>query len=131
MRITTILTSLCALTLVLPACGGEARKPDAKPAAPKAATVDTKKLEAAKPEPKPEPSATPGQPAEKAPPPDPSVEKIQTAVKVAREISADPEHADDVLARHGLDRDKLDALMFEIAADPELTDAYMAARRAS
>lgn len=127
MRITTILTSLCALALVLPACdGGDAPAPT-KPGVKKV-SIDTKALEAARPEPRLDPPPT-EKPAE--PQPDPNADKIKVAVTVAREISADPEHADDVLARHGLDRHKLDAMMFEIAADPALTDAYMAARRAS
>lgn len=56
--------------------------------------------------------------------------KVQIAAAVAREISAAPEQADEVLRKHGLDRDRLDAIMFEIAGDPEMTKAYMAARRA-
>lgn len=129
MRITTILPGLFALALVLPACGDAPApaRPAAKPEV-KQVTLDSKALEAATSPPKAEPP-----PPEKPPEPavDPNAEKIKAAVTVAREISADPEHADDVLARHGLDRRKLDAMMFEIAADPALTDAYMAARRAS
>lgn len=113
---------LCALALVLPACGGEAKKTETK-------STKTAKVEAKAPataETKPE---APAPEKTEASAPDPNAEKIKIAATVAREIAADPEHADEVLTRHGLDRAKLDAMMFEIAADPSLTEAYMAARR--
>ena len=55
--------------------------------------------------------------------------KVQLAAVLAREISAAPERSSKILRSHGLDRNKLDTLMFEIAGDPELTRAYLAARR--
>lgn len=110
------------LAALLPTCGG------APQPAPTAAKTPAP---APEPVPEPEPVVEP----EPVKPPDPPTEvaatKVKAAVAVAREISADPEHADEILARHGLDREKLDAMMYEIAADPALTDAYMAARRAS
>jgi len=77
-------------------------------------------------DPVPPPAA---QPEDQAPAPDSPQGKVQLAAVVAREISAAPELADDILERHNLDRDKFDAMIFEIAADPALTKAYMAARR--
>ena len=75
---------------------------------------------------------TPPVTADKGPPAADSPEgKVLLAATVAREISGAPDRADEILGKHGLDRDRLDALMFEIAADPSLTSAYMAARRTS
>lgn len=109
---------LSVLALTLAACGGEAK------------TVEQKTTKTVKIEDTPAPEAKPDAPETiEAPAPDPNAEKVRTAAIVAREIAADPEHADEVLTRHGLDRDKLDAMMFEIAADPALTEAYMTARR--
>ena len=98
------------------------------------------------------PAAEPAkaQPKEKAPggggsdevadaePPEPDAEpedefagydpRVVKAAQVAREIATAPETADDVLAKQDLDRDKLDALMYEIASDPDLTEQYRIAR---
>jgi hypothetical protein len=77
-------------------------------------------------------TATPPVTADKGPPAADSPEgKVLLAATVAREISGAPDRADEILGKHGLDRDRLDALMFEIASDPTLTSAYMAARRTS
>lgn len=57
--------------------------------------------------------------------------KVQKAVQIAREIELDPSSADQVLAKHELDREGLDALMYEIARNPELSKAYRDARMAS
>jgi hypothetical protein len=54
--------------------------------------------------------------------------RVAQAAKVAREIASDPKAADDVLAKENLDREKLDALMYEIASDPDLTEQYRIAR---
>ena len=118
---------LGALALALPACGGDGKKTEVA----KTTKVETKTTTVTKTEtPKPEVKADePAPKPEEAPKPDPGSEKVQIAATVAKEIAADPEHADDVLAKHGLDRSKLEAMMFEIAADPALTEAYMAARR--
>ena len=118
---------LGALALALPACGGDGKKTEVA----KTTKVETKTTTVTKTEtPKPEVKAEDEAPKpETAPKPDPGSEKVQIAATVAKEIAADPEHADDVLAKHGLDRAKLEAMMFEIAADPALTEAYMAARR--
>lgn len=123
-----VAAALCAAALALPACGGEGKKTEVT----KTTKVETKTTTVTKTEPKPEVKAD--EPAPKPEEPvkaDPAQEKVQIAAAVAKEIAADPEHADDVLTKHGLDRAKLDAMMFEIAADPALTEAYMAARKTS
>ncbi|GEM_PF-2821863 len=55
-------------------------------------------------------------------------DKAKTAATVANEIAGNPADADAILAKHDMDREKLDALMYEIARDPELTKAYAQAR---
>lgn len=57
--------------------------------------------------------------------------KAKIAAEVAVEISRTPEQADAILARHGMDRESLEALIFEIAKDPKLREAYNHARQAS
>jgi hypothetical protein len=54
--------------------------------------------------------------------------KVAKAVSIAREIEADPSKAEDVLGKYELDREGLDALMYEIARSPDLAKAYAAAR---
>ena len=121
-------STLAAVVLfALPACGGDAAKTDTKT---KTVTKTDVKADAPKPDIKPE-VATPEKPADMAPPVNPADEKVQLAATVAKEISGAPDKADEILGKHGLDRDKLDAMMFEIAGDPEMTKAYMAARRDS
>lgn len=125
---TTILAILCAVSLAAPACGGDAKKTDTK-AVKTAKTDATPKTDAPKTDaPKVEDKA-PELPKDEPVKADPNTEKVQTAATVAREISSDPEKADEILARHNLDRAKLDALMYEIGLDPQLTEAYMTARR--
>lgn len=48
---------------------------------------------------------------------------------VADAVEADPSHADEALAAAGFDRASFDAALYEIAADPELTDRYLGARK--
>lgn len=66
-----------------------------------------------------------GDKAEAEAPLDPRVAK---AVEIADAIAKAPEDADAILEKHGLDRDKLDAMMFEIAKDPALAESYKLAR---
>lgn len=54
--------------------------------------------------------------------------KVAKAVEVADAIAKNPDDADAILEKHGLDREKLDAMMFEIAKDPALAEAYRVAR---
>jgi hypothetical protein len=125
---TTILAILCAVSLAAPACGGDAKKADTK-AVKTAKTDATPKTDAPKTDAPKVEDKTPEPPKDEPVKTDPNAEKVQTAATVAREISSDPEKADEILARHNLDRAKLDALMYEIGLDPQLTEAYMAARR--
>lgn len=126
MHFTRIITStVCALALALSACGGDTKKADTKTAKKVDAKVEAKVEKKLDDKVAPPPEKKPDAP----PPVDPNAEKVQKAASVAKEISADPEHADDILARHGLDRDKLGDMMFEIASDPQLSTAYEAARK--
>ena len=54
--------------------------------------------------------------------------KVQRAAAIADGIERDPDSSDEVLARADLDREGLDALMYEIAIDPELASQYRIAR---
>lgn len=129
MKNSTITRILVAFALVgLPACdGGDTKKTDTKVVTKTTTKGDVKtdtKTTTTVTTPEPE------KPADK-PVADPNAEKVKLAATVAREISGAPDQADEILGKHGLDRDKLDALMFEIAGDADLTQAYMAARRDS
>lgn len=52
---------------------------------------------------------------------------VARAVELAKGIRADPTHADAVLTAKNATAAELDELMFQIAADPELTAAYATA----
>ncbi len=56
--------------------------------------------------------------------------KVEQAVTVANAIAADPGEADSILAEAGLDRNSFEALIYEIARDPELSKSYAIARDA-
>lgn len=119
-------TVLVALPLAaLPACDSGTPPPiDTKKVAKKVdPTVESKPVG-----PKPEVEPAAPKPEEKPAAVDPADNKIQLAALVAREISVAPDKADEILGKHGLDRDKLDAMMFEIAADEAMTRRYMEAR---
>ncbi|MCB9758484.1 MAG: hypothetical protein H6739_01460 [Alphaproteobacteria bacterium] len=78
--------------------------------------------------PPPEPAPPPEPVAEPAPPAtDPRVEQ---AVRLARAIDAAPENAAALLADAGLTLEQLDALMYEIAEDPQLSRQYAEQRGA-
>ncbi len=96
----------CVLTVVISAgaCGGEKAAPDPAALAPAEATAP----------PSPEPAIA-------AAAVDP---RVQRALDIAREVEVDPAKADAVLAKHGLDREKLDALMIEISRDQVLRESY-------
>ena len=64
---------------------------------------------------------------EPLPPLDP---KVEQAVTLANQISADPNQADSILESAGMDRDGFEALLYEIAKDPELSKSYAIAREA-
>jgi hypothetical protein len=91
------------------ACGGAGETaPDNKPAEKK----PVKKAE------KPKPA---DKPVEKAHVPDPQVVK---AAGIAKEIEAAPETADEILKKHGLDRDKFEAMILEIAKNAVMSTDY-------
>lgn len=50
--------------------------------------------------------------------------RVAKASSVAKEIEKTPENADEILKAHELDRDSLEALLYEIAKDPQLSAAY-------
>ena len=56
--------------------------------------------------------------AEKMPPP------VARAVAVVSGLRAHPQASDSVLAAHGLDARSFDSLLYVIAEDPALADAY-------
>ena len=64
--------------------------------------------------PDPTPVATPAE-AESA---------VQKAIKLARAIQADPDHAEDVLASAGLSIEDFDSLLVSVASDPKAAAAY-------
>lgn len=105
--------SAVALALGLAACDSDATKPET----PRSVAENPMAMPRA---------ALPDPPRHTTPIP----EKVRLAAAVAREISVAPESADEILGQHGLDRRAFDAIVLEIASDPELTNAYMAARRA-
>lgn len=50
--------------------------------------------------------------------------KVDTAAAIARAMKADPDRADEVLQRYGMTEQQFEDLMYEIAADPEMSEAY-------
>ena len=121
-----------ALSLALAACDSDTTT--TKKTENKVVTkTETKTTVESKTTTKPEPAVTAPDPTPEptGPAPDSPQGKVLLAASVAKEISVAPEQADEILGKHGLDRDKFDAIIFEIAGDPELTKAYMAARRTS
>ena len=51
-------------------------------------------------------------------------DRAAKATAIAKEIRANPDDAKAVLEKHGMTAEELEALMFEIANDPELSAAY-------
>ena len=54
----------------------------------------------------------------------PTADQVAEVAALASELKASPAKADAVLADHGLDRAKFEALLYEIAADPNKAAAY-------
>ena len=52
---------------------------------------------------------------------------VDHAVAIAKEIEAEPDATEEILARHGLDVEQFEAMLYEIGSDPELSKAYSAA----
>ncbi len=115
-RNATIHAGALWLALAAAACGGGAAGGDAGSPAKAAPTKADGETAAAPAKAEPPAEAPPALPP-----------KVAKAVELAKAISARPEDADAILARAGLDRAGLEALMAEIAADPALSAAYEAA----
>jgi hypothetical protein len=94
MRI-TVLCMIMALAVVLSACAGP--------------TVETTETEAA--------------PSEAAPAKDVS-DIVAKAAGIAKEIEADPENADVILANHEMTFEQFETMMYDISADPALSEEY-------
>ena len=58
----------------------------------------------------------------------PTVEQAREAGTIARAIESEPGRVSEILAEHGMTAESLDNLIFEIAKDPKLTEAYEAAK---
>jgi len=79
---------------------------------------------------------TPAAPAEVAAPASPETapatpapagdDKVLLAVNIAKEIADDPDHAAEILGRHGMTEKQFEAMLFDIAADPDLSRRYSA-----
>ena len=112
-----IITTIClGFALTLSACDKGDTKKDAQ-----AKKAETKKTDGA------DAGGDGGEAEVDAPSLDP---KVEQAVEVANKISADPGAADSILADAGLDRDSFEALLYEIAKDPDLSKSYAIAREA-
>ena len=58
----------------------------------------------------------------------PTVEQAREAGTIARAIESEPSRTSEILSEHGMTAESLEHLMFEIAKDPKLTEAYEAAK---
>lgn len=73
----------------------------------------------------PEPAAeTPPPAVEPAAMGAPEVGKVARAANIARELRANPDGAEAILERHGMDAEDWGTLMVEIAADPAMSKAF-------
>jgi hypothetical protein len=70
--------------------------------------------------------AKPEEPEEIAPA-ETAADIVTRAVAMAKEIEADPDSVDAVLARHEMTVEQFDQMMYDISIDPALSDAYAAA----
>lgn len=70
------------------------------------------------------PQATPSTAPAPQAAPTPAADKVAVAVTIAKAIEADPDAADTILADHGMTQGQFEDLLFEIAADPELSRRY-------
>ena len=61
----------------------------------------------------------------------PSVEKAREAGQMAAAIEKEPKRLSEILEAHGMTGEGFQELIYEIARDPELTEAYEAARTGS
>lgn len=54
----------------------------------------------------------------------PTIEQAREAGTIARAIESEPNRMSEILAEHNMTSESLDSLMFEIAKDPKLSEAY-------
>ncbi len=54
----------------------------------------------------------------------PAANKGEKAARIASEIQADPDNAAMILDRHGMTQEAFEQLLYEVAADPVLSEAY-------
>lgn len=67
------------------------------------------------------------EPAEPAEPEAPAMDEgVAKAVELAKAIQAAPDNVDAILSEHGTTAAELEALLYEIAADPKRSAAYAA-----
>ena len=114
------------LAMTLAACSGESSSPSSSDQAAKTeASKPGKKAPAPELEaPAPEPPAEVDTDTPKLDP------RVEQAVTLANRIAAAPDSADTILDEAGMDRSAFEALLFEIARDPELSKSYAVARDA-
>jgi hypothetical protein len=55
--------------------------------------------------------------------------RVDKAAAIARAIESSPSSADAALQQHGMTEQQFEDLMYEIAADPEMSQAYAAKMR--
>lgn len=60
----------------------------------------------------------------------PTVEQAREAGTIARAIESEPSRMSEILAEHRMTAESLESLIFEIAKDPDLTEAYEDAKGA-
>jgi len=96
MRLPAMVTLALALALVFCGCGGSG---DSQTGSQRAGDASTS-------------SASGGQ------------GQVDLASRIAREIEARPDQADEILERHGKTRQEFEKLLYDIAADPDLSRAY-------
>lgn len=54
-------------------------------------------------------------------------QKVALAATIAKEIQAHPDQGTEILKKHNLTQDQFENLLYEIAADAELTQKYQTA----
>ncbi len=103
---------LASLILFLVGCGGTPQD-STTPSAP--STADT---------------ATTDPASAESTPVDARLQKAVDAARLATDILDNPAGTDTILAKAGTDRGAFDALLYELAMDPDLAHAYEEARAA-
>lgn len=53
-------------------------------------------------------------------------DKAEKAAMIAKELKASPDKYEEILGKYDMDADKFEALMYEVAEDPALSDKYAA-----